>query len=121
MEEETAVGPAGGWVVLFEFELQTGRLAPLSRHVDVGNGDLPGEDAWWVVLGGRLLDAEVDRVRPEGYEVGILLALVDHRQTELLVEDALSGKIGDVQDGCQAGEQLICGHGEQSRAPEGKR
>ena len=55
-------------------------LAHLHGGTDVPNGNLPGQDAWRIIVTRALLNAEVDGVRAEGDELGILVPFVDHRE-----------------------------------------
>jgi hypothetical protein len=61
-----------------------------------------------VVLGGRLLDAEMDAIGAKGNEHWVLRSLEDHREAEAFVELPFGREVGDVENGCEPAEEGIC-------------
>src|SRR5690349_17749800 len=75
-QQEPAVGPVLARPLHVQHVLQPTSAAHGDGRVDVGDADLPGENALRVVFSGGLLDPEVDRACPERDEVRVLGPLV---------------------------------------------
>jgi hypothetical protein len=97
-ENEPAVTPARGGIVLFDLEVDALLLSQLDGDADVPYGDLPGQDGGRVVVRGGDLKTERDGVGAKGDEVRVFGPLVDNGNPELLVEGPFGGKVPHVQD-----------------------